>query len=119
MTQAKNSEQNALWNGPGGQAWVESQAVLERMLQPFEDMLVNALAADAPGRVLDVGCGMGGTTIAFARRLGGEVRCTGLDISAPMLAVSKVIVAGCRKGGGGTRGEGRMRRRWRDEGMGG
>jgi len=86
---ATNSDQNALWNGAGGQAWVESQAVLERMLQPFEDLLVEALATEAPRRVLDVGCGMGGTTIAFARRLGGDARCTGIDISAPMLAVAR------------------------------
>jgi SAM-dependent methyltransferase len=90
---AKNSDQSALWNGPGGQAWVESQAVLERMLQPFEELLVEDLAKEAPRRVLDVGCGMGGTTIAFGRRLGGDARCTGVDISAPMLAVARTRAA--------------------------
>jgi len=85
----KNSEQNALWNGPGGQAWVESQTVLEGMLQPFEALLADALAIERPRRVLDVGCGLGGTTLAFARRLGGDARCTGVDISRPMLDVAK------------------------------
>ncbi|HEY3499729.1 MAG TPA: class I SAM-dependent methyltransferase, partial [Polyangiaceae bacterium] len=90
----KNSEQNALWNGPGGRAWVEAQDVLERMLEPFELLLVEAVAAEAPRRVLDVGCGMGGTTVALSRRLGSEARCTGVDISEPMLAVARARAAG-------------------------
>lgn len=90
----KNSEQSALWNGPGGQAWVESRDVLEAMLQPLEDMLVEAVAAEAPRRVLDVGCGMGGTTLSMARRLGSRARCTGVDISEPMLAVARARAQG-------------------------
>lgn len=81
-------EQRALWNGRAGHAWVESQALLDRMLQPFEDLLVDALSARAGGAVLDVGCGTGSTTLAAAR-LPGTSRCVGLDISAPMLATAR------------------------------
>jgi hypothetical protein len=48
------SEQAALWNGPGGQGWVRMQAVMDRLLAPFEDVLVDEAARVARG-VLDVG----------------------------------------------------------------
>jgi SAM-dependent methyltransferase len=84
--QPKAGEQSALWNGAGGRGWVEAQELLDQMLQPFEDVLVDALSAEAPGRVLDVGCGTGSTTLAFARQFGG---CVGIDISEPMLALAR------------------------------
>jgi len=89
ITQPKISEQSALWNGTAGQAWVESQALLDQVLQPFEDLLVNAVSAAPSHRVLDVGCGTGSTTIALARRLGSNGACTGVDISEPMLAAAR------------------------------
>jgi len=84
-----NDEQAALWNGPGGRAWVEVQEVLDRMFEPFENLLVEAVAAGRGSRVLDVGCGTGSTTLAVARRLGSAGLCTGLDISEPMIAVAR------------------------------
>ena len=82
-------EQTALWNGAAGRAWVESQELLDQMLQPFEDLLVNATKPQSAGRVLDVGCGTGSTTLAFARRCGQEGLCTGIDISEPMLVAAR------------------------------
>jgi len=58
--------QAALWNGPGGQGWVEAQALTDRVFEPFEDLLVEAVAAVSKGAVLDVGCGTGRTTVAIA-----------------------------------------------------
>lgn len=81
--------QARLWNGSGGCAWVETQDVLDQMFQPFEDMLVGAVTAGGGGRVLDVGCGTGATTIAVARRLGSAGFCTGIDISEPMIASAR------------------------------
>lgn len=81
-------EQTALWNGPAGHAWVESQALLDQMYQPFEDLLVDTLPASARA-VLDVGCGTGGTTLAAARRVGARGRCVGIDISEPMIALAR------------------------------
>lgn len=85
-----NREQSVLWNGPGGRAWVEAQAVLDDMFRPFETLLVEAVAsADSTAHVLDVGCGTGSTTLAMARQLGARGRCTGLDISEPMTALAR------------------------------
>ena len=92
-SEPKAGEQSLLWNGVAGRAWVDSQDSLDRMLQPFEALLVDAIAAKAPERLLDVGCGTGGTTVAFARRLGDKSSCTGLDISEPMLASAKARAA--------------------------
>jgi SAM-dependent methyltransferase len=85
-----NEEQASLWNGLGGRGWVEAQATLDRLLQPFEDSLLDAAAVRAGSRVLDVGCGTGSTTLAFARRVGAAGRAVGVDISEPMLALARV-----------------------------
>jgi SAM-dependent methyltransferase len=84
-----DSEQARLWNGPSGQAWIDLQDALDHSLQPFEDLLVQAVAAQSAHQVLDVGCGTGATTIALARRLADGGRCTGIDISNPMIAVAR------------------------------
>jgi SAM-dependent methyltransferase len=85
-----DDEQSRLWNGPAGRAWVEAQELLDQMLKPFEDLLVEAVSAGAGGRVLDVGCGTGATTLALARLLGAQGRCIGVDISDPMIAAARV-----------------------------
>ncbi len=82
-------DQAALWNGPAGLAWVETQELMDQTLKPFEDVLVEAVSAARPRRVLDVGCGTGSTTLAFARALGAGGRCVGVDISEPMLALAR------------------------------
>ena len=89
VTHRTNEEQAALWNGLGGRAWVETQDLLDRALKPLEDLLVNAVDAGSGGRVLDVGCGTGSTTIAIARRLAEKGHCTGIDISEPMTAAAR------------------------------
>ena len=81
--------QTKLWNGPSGHAWVDAQDALDQMLKPFETLLVDAAAARSPRRVLDVGCGTGGTTVAVARRLGTNGHSVGIDISDPMIAAAK------------------------------
>jgi SAM-dependent methyltransferase len=82
-------EQARLWNGSAGRAWVDTQATLDRLFQPFEDLLVEAASARPGSRVLDVGCGTGSTTLAFARLHGAEAGCVGIDISEPMIAVAR------------------------------
>jgi SAM-dependent methyltransferase len=84
-----NRDQAALWNETSGPAWVELQAVLDRMLAPFETRLI-AESFPGPGRrVLDIGCGAGATTLAMARRLGGDGLALGVDISGPLVDAAK------------------------------
>ena len=85
----RNDEQITLWNGTAGRAWVDEQALLDRVLAPFEDLLVEAVRASPARQVLDVGCGTGSTSVAVARLLAGSGRCTGIDVSEPMIAAAR------------------------------
>jgi SAM-dependent methyltransferase len=84
-----DNEQSALWNGVAGHAWVEAQDLLDQMFKPLEDLLVQAVFAKRRGRVLDVGCGTGSTTLAVARLLGTKGHYIGIDISDPMIAAAQ------------------------------
>ncbi len=82
-------EQKLLWNSTGARAWIDLQELLDRVLLPFEGLLVDAAGAASATRVLDVGCGTGSTTLGIARRIGGGGRCVGIDISEPMIALAR------------------------------
>ena len=83
--QALFDEQSRLWNGAAGQAWVDSQALLDALFAPLESILLDGLQAHE--RVLDIGCGTGATTLAAARRQ--DAGCLGVDVSAPMTALAQ------------------------------
>ena len=66
VTHQTNDEQATRWNGLAGRAWVEGQELLDQVLKPFEDLLLEAVSAAKPGsRVLDVGCGTGQVAAAL------------------------------------------------------
>jgi SAM-dependent methyltransferase len=92
-TRTTGNEQSARWNGAGGSAWVEAQAVIDELFRPIEDLLVEAVPADRAGNVLDVGCGTGSTTVAAARRLAAPGQCVGVDISDQMLTAARARAA--------------------------
>jgi SAM-dependent methyltransferase len=91
--QQTNEQQIALWNGSAGRAWVETQESLDRLFEPFENLLVEAVVARRAQRVLDVGCGTGSTTLAIARRLGTQGAAVGVDVSEPMIAHARARAA--------------------------
>ena len=80
-----NKDQEEIWNGPGGKAWVRAQALLDAAFTPFERILVETATAAGAARVLDIGCGTGATTLAMSRALGPDAECLGLDISETMI----------------------------------
>jgi ubiquinone/menaquinone biosynthesis C-methylase UbiE len=82
----QNADQIAYWNGPGGQRWTDRQQTQDILLAPVSDILVDRAKAKVGERIVDVGCGCGATTIAFAERVGPAGHVFGIDISAPMLA---------------------------------
>jgi SAM-dependent methyltransferase len=88
-----NLEQQALWNGTAGDAWVREQALLDASFVGFEKLLVDAVARAGARRVLDVGCGSGATTLAIARHLGTAGTATGIDISAPLIERARTRAA--------------------------
>lgn len=90
---APNQDQAANWNNASGKTWVEMQSVLDRMLAPYEKLVVDAGFPGEGGRVLDIGCGAGATTLAMARSVGSAGRCVGLDISGPLVAAARTRAA--------------------------
>lgn len=89
LAEAPNRDQAALWNEAGGETWVEMNAILDRMLAPFETNLTTTAFPGVGRRVLDIGCGAGATTLAMARRLGPDGLALGVDISGPLVAAAK------------------------------
>ncbi len=84
-----NSAMIAYWNGPTGDRWAQSVALIERAEAAITGALLERAAPAAGERVLDVGCGCGSTTLALRERVGGGGAVTGIDVSAPMLAVAR------------------------------
>src|SRR6185437_15993623 len=82
----RNADQIAYWNGPGGQRWSDRQAAQDLLLAPISDILSSRIAAKPGKRILDIGCGCGGLSIALAGQVAPEGSVLGVDISAPMLA---------------------------------
>src|SRR6266481_4057434 len=92
-----NADQIAYWNGPGGQHWTERQQVQDILLAPVSDILIDRAKPKAGERIVDVGCGCGATTVAFAQKVGPTGHVSGIDVSAPMLARARQTApAGCR-----------------------
>jgi SAM-dependent methyltransferase len=81
-----NAAQIEFWNGETGAAWAENQTRMDALLEPISAAALAALGAQRGQRVLDVGCGCGGTTLTLAER---GVHATGVDISAPMLDLAR------------------------------
>jgi len=93
MTTVPNSAQAEAWNGAEGTAWARRRPVAE---DAYDLVLARRLLAAAGvgerDRVLDIGCGTGGTTRLAARHaVHGHV--TGVDLSGPMLAAARRAAA--------------------------
>jgi SAM-dependent methyltransferase len=84
-----NAQQIEFWNGPSGQRWASLQETTDRSLAFVTAALFPFAAAAKGERVLDVGCGCASTSLALADAVGSTGRVTGIDISAPMLAVAR------------------------------
>jgi ubiquinone/menaquinone biosynthesis C-methylase UbiE len=87
----RNADQIGYWNGPGGQHWTDRQQAQDLLLAPISDILIDRAKPQTGERIVDVGCGCGGTSIAFAQRVGSTGHVLGIDISAPMLARARQI----------------------------
>lgn len=83
VQQAKD-DQFQYWNGGAGQAWVDMQPVLDRVLVPFSELLLTGVP-ESTESVLDIGCGAGDTTFDIAKSLRVRGHVTGIDISRPLI----------------------------------
>jgi SAM-dependent methyltransferase len=84
-----NAQQIEYWNGPAGRRWAELQETMDHNMASIWAALLQRVAAKPGERILDIGCGAGTTTLAYANAVGLGGQATGLDISAPMLGVAR------------------------------
>lgn len=88
-TAPENADQARSWNEAVGLKWTRHQQKLDRLMSEVRDALLARAAARPGERVLDVGCGSGETTMAFARAVGPDGTATGADISDTLLALAR------------------------------
>jgi SAM-dependent methyltransferase len=79
----------AYWSGPGGQRWLDESARTETMLAQVAELLYRHAQPQPGETVLDVGCGLGPTTIELVRRVAPDGRAVGLDVSAGMIGQAR------------------------------
>lgn len=77
------------WSGDAATNWVRAQDLMDQLLEVFEARLTATVAGISAGRVLDIGCGTGTTTLAAARALGPRGDAVGLDISELMIDAAR------------------------------
>ncbi|MDQ8758280.1 class I SAM-dependent methyltransferase [Sphingosinicella sp. LHD-64] len=84
-TSFANRDQAAHWNDLAGRTWAELHEVIDRVLAPIVPLITAELGPIEGGKVLDVGCGAGGLTMAAAKLAGPSGHALGIDISAPLV----------------------------------
>ena len=87
----RNADQIAYWNGPNGQRWTDRQAEQDVLLAPVTQALIDRAAVRQGERIIDVGCGCGGASMALASRVAPTGFVLGVDISGPMLARARQL----------------------------
>jgi SAM-dependent methyltransferase len=93
---SRQPTQFELWNEQAGPHWAEQWQRYDRMLRPFGQYVLDALAARPGERVVDIGCGNGDLSLSIASQVWEDGHVLGVDLSAPMLARARERAAGMR-----------------------
>ncbi|MFT5692348.1 MAG: ubiquinone/menaquinone biosynthesis C-methylase UbiE [Oceanicoccus sp.] len=83
-----NVDQIKYWNSQAGEQWVKGRESMDKTLFEFGQLAIDALNLSSGNKVLDIGCGCGGTSFSLATKV-ADGRVEGVDISEPMLAHAK------------------------------
>lgn len=76
------------WAGEMGAKWLANLARFEGMIAPIGEALLKQASFKPGERVLDIGCGGGGTTIAIAKAIAPTGEVLGIDISPDLTTAS-------------------------------
>ncbi|MBA4721082.1 MAG: methyltransferase domain-containing protein [Alcanivorax sp.] len=80
-------------NGRGGK-WQSQLSAIEAMLKPVDTPLLVAMDLSRPGRIADIGCGGGGTSLAIAARAAAGSQVYGFDIAPELVASARERAVG-------------------------
>ena len=83
-----NVEATEAWNGPLFDIWIEYRDIVAEGLRDHGE---SALAANPPhegDRVLDIGCGLGDTTVRLAGLVGAAGHAHGVDVAERMIEMA-------------------------------
>ena len=69
--------------------WADRQQAQDTLLKPIADALIDRAKPKAGERIIDVGCGNGATSVAFAHQVGPSGHVLGVDVSDPMLTLAR------------------------------
>jgi len=84
-----NQAQIDYWNGAQGERWAKYQNEMDRNLADSAEAALKLAKAKPGERVLDIGCGSGGTSLLLADAVGPSGAVTGVDVSQPMLKLAR------------------------------
>ena len=73
------------WAGAMGERWLAHLSQFEGMINPIGQVLINRAGFSAGERVIDIGCGAGGTSIEIASRVAPHGVVLGVDISPQLV----------------------------------
>ena len=82
----ENADQKTYWNEVAGAKWVVNQTMIDRLMAPLTEALLQIVVPHDGEHVLDVGCGCGDLSLRLATAVGASGKVVGVDVSKPMLA---------------------------------
>ena len=94
----ENLEATEAWNGPLFDIWHSFQAVVVSNAKAHGDVALADHRPDAGDRVLDVGCGLGDSTVQLARLVGPHGHVHGVDVAERMIVGAREAAAVARFG---------------------
>src|ERR671916_165821 len=81
----ENLEATEAWNGPLFDIWQDFQAVVVSNARAHGDAALVDHHPEPGDRVLDVGCGLGDSTVQLAELVGPEGHAHGVDVAERMI----------------------------------
>src|SRR5918998_5345859 len=83
---SENAEATEAWNGPLFDIWKSFQAVVVSNAKAHGDAALVDHRPERGDRVLDIGCGLGDSTVQLARLAEAQGHAHGVDVAERMVA---------------------------------